>query len=196
MPPRVPRSPSGSGAPQAPTALGRLRGWGNRKVSKPAPSAAPTARSGQAAKAQISQDRQGTIHSARWQRLALSWLLLALVLVPALGRLHQVLHAKPLLAPVAGVVVAGDSAAARQPSALSAAHQSLTWLLAPHAPAECVLLDQLALGVALPTTMPLPPAVPPAHPVAETAQRSPPARPVAHFWARGPPAAWGVAAAA
>ncbi|MDP3230416.1 MAG: hypothetical protein Q8N13_20930 [Acidovorax sp.] len=162
----------------------------------------------------------GTAHSQRhfWAQAALVWLLLALVVVPTLGRLHQVLHANALpgaptaqatvfalqaaqgLAPQLGdalssLPTAPGEAATAQPvhahnhATDDHAHSLLDLLLAHHAPVDCLLLDQLALGDALhcaPTALV-------ALVLAQTpvAQRpaSAAARHVAFFHARGPPAA-------
>lgn len=141
------------------------------------------------------------------------WLLLALVLVPTLGRLHQVIHAPALqvhaLSPSAGFADAGDNPSQSQNVAASAtpdtptaqaddpaashnhpahAHNLLDVLLAHHAPVDCLLLDQLALGDALhsaPAALatPVPAQAPLVHPAATAAVRH-----VALFQARGPPA--------
>ena len=146
-----------------------------------------------------------------WAQAALVWLLLALVVVPTVGRLHQVIHAPALqvhaLSPSAGFADPGDShsqniagpAAAGTPTAQADdpaaghnhpahAHNLLDVLLAHHAPVDCLLLDQLALGDALhsaPAALatPVPAQAPLVHPAATAA-----ARHVALFQARGPPA--------
>ena len=153
-----------------------------------------------------------------WRRLrarhgpaqaALAWLLLALAVVPTLGRLHEVVHASALELAHVGHPHAhgqGSQAAALQvaaslgaPSAAPGAREDkpggqpagLLALLAgdSHTPADCLLLDQLALGDALHAD---PPALPPSLVVA-----APPAVQVAGQWAvhvalfhaRGPPRA-------
>jgi len=148
-----------------------------------------------------------------WAQAALAWLLLALVVVPTLGRLHQVLHAPALqvhaLSPSAALAGAGDNQsqshnvvgpeAAGRPTARADdpaaghnhpahAHNLLDVLLAHHAPVDCLLLDQLALGDALnsaPAALatPVPAQAPLVHPAATAA-----ARHIALFQARGPPA--------
>ncbi|MES2926598.1 MAG: hypothetical protein V4843_07275 [Pseudomonadota bacterium] len=152
--------------------------------------------------------------TALWRRLrqqlpaqaALAWLLLALVVVPTLGRLHQVEHAGALEQMRAGHALQGAQQAtvrhglsavslaeAATPAAASPetghAHGLLSLLLAPHAPVDCLLLDQLALGDALhsaPQALPAP--VPAQAPPVQHAGRST-APHVALFQARGPPTA-------
>lgn len=117
-------------------------------------------------------------------RLVLAWLLLALVLAPLLGRMHQVLHA-----------VGGNTATAHLPheavplpvvgqQALDALHA----LFAGHGNADCQVLDQQTLvgaaaGLA-PTLVQACPQLPPARMPAST----PGAREAKAFHARGPPA--------
>lgn len=124
---------------------------------------------------------------AALRRVAVWALLLALVLAPALGRWHQVLHATPAPAVVAlhDDGVAGGSVqatpAAYAPSLLAA-------LFSGHAPIDCLLLDQLALDIALPCSAPvLPEAAPAVAPSAPAPERMA-VRHVALFQARGPPA--------
>jgi hypothetical protein len=147
--------------------------------------------------------------AALWRRLrqqlpaqaALAWLLLALVVVPTLGRLHQVEHAGALEQMRAGHAVQADahhrlaaaSLAADEDAAPSTeadhTHGLLSLLLAPHAAVDCLLLDQLALGDALHSApQALPTLVPAQAPPVQHAGRS--AAPhVALFQARGPPTA-------
>ena len=125
------------------------------------------------------------------------WLLLALVLVPALGRLHQVVHAPALpnhalTAPAPLAMATASQAGAPTAAAghvAAHAHGLLDALLAPHAPVDCLLLDQLALGDALHSaSLALPAAVP---------AQAPPSLHAGHhatqhaapFQARGPPRA-------
>ena len=131
------------------------------------------------------------------RRVALAWLLLALVVVPTLGRLHQVVHGGALDQAHAGLLAAPsslpgqpawDPAPTAQPAAAPGHSLWLPYLLAHHAPVDCLLLDQLALGDALhsaPTALaaPAPAQAPLVHPAATAA-----ARHVALFQARGPPA--------
>jgi hypothetical protein len=138
------------------------------------------------------------------------WLLLALVVVPALGRLHQVMHAKLPQGVQAGPIgrggptlqEAGHSPPPSSPRGTQASaptqarghdhgHQQalLGLLLADHAPVDCLLLDQLALGDALhsaPTALatPVPAQAGLAHPATRHGVRH-----VALYQARGPPAA-------
>lgn len=146
--------------------------------------------------------------------MALAWLLLALVAVPTLGRLHQVAHGGALDRAHAGLALAQGGAWAGASAVSSASapststpvdaaaqatgsgdnpvhnHGPAQWLpllLAGHAPVDCLLLDQLALGDSLHSApVALPPAVPaqalPAHHAGRTA-----AAHVALFQARGPP---------
>ena len=151
--------------------------------------------------------------AALWRRLrqqlpaqaARAWLLLALVVVPTLGRLHQVEHAGALEQMRAGHAVqaaqqadahhrlAAASLAADEDAATSTqadhTHGLLSLLLAPHAAVDCLLLDQLALGDAVHSA---PLALPETAPT--QAQPYPPAGRTtlphtALFLARGPPAA-------
>lgn len=117
-----------------------------------------------------------------WAQLALAWLVLALVAAPSLGRLHQVVHGDAL-----DRVHAHSNTKAATDAEHS--HGLLAQLLAGHAPADCLLLDQLALGDALHSA---PLALPEATPA--LAQPHPPAGRTtlphtALFMARGPPAA-------
>jgi hypothetical protein len=91
-----------------------------------------------------------------WNAAWLAWLLLALVLVPALGRVHQALHSTAhLTVPVGGVVHAvGDVPQAQAHTHARAqglpapvASKALVALVPTHASgADCLLLDQLALA--------------------------------------------------
>ena len=113
-----------------------------------------------------------------WARLALAWLLLALVAVPTVGRLHQVAHAGALEQARAGHAAASDSHAGL-----------LQQLMGSHTPVDCLLLDQLALGDAAPAAaLALPALAPPQAPPAPRAGYAL-ARQAAPFQARGPPAA-------
>lgn len=146
---------------------------------------------------------------ALWRRLrqqlpaqaALAWLLLALVVVPTLGRLHQVEHAGALEQMRAGHAVQADahhrlaaaSPAADEDAATSTeadhTHGLLPRILVPHAAVDCLLLDQLALGDALHSApQALPTLVPAQAPPVQHAGRSAAAH-VALFQARGPPTA-------
>ena len=138
---------------------------------------------------------------------ALAWLLLALVVVPTLGRLHQVEHAGALeqmraghavqRAPHGGAHPEGAAAFLAEDEGAASAEAGraqglpglLSLLLAPHTSVDCLLLDQLALGDALQSApSALPTLVPAQAPPAQHAGRS--AAPhVALFQARGPPTA-------
>jgi len=116
---------------------------------------------------------------------ALAWLVLALVAAPTLGRLHQVVHADALERIQAGRLVAG----AESPPAPSSVGGLLLQLVGSHSSADCLLLDQLALGDALHSAPPaLPPAMPVQAPLPPHAGRAT-APHVALFQARGPPRA-------
>jgi len=138
---------------------------------------------------------------------ALAWLLLALVVVPTLGRLHQVEHAGALeqmraghavqRAPHGGAHPGGAAAFLAEDEGAASAEADraqglpglLSLLLAPHTSVDCLLFDQLALGDALQSApSALPTLVPAQAPPAQHAGRS--AAPhVALFQARGPPTA-------
>lgn len=141
---------------------------------------------------------------------ALVWLLLALVVAPTLGRLHQVTHGSTLDRVHAGQLLLALqaptqaqglglpmparpptlAAAPAQPAGAAPASPGLFDLLAGHhSAADCLLLDQLALGDALVSI----PMVVPA-PVLAQAPPAPPAdrvgvRHITLFHARGPPVA-------
>ncbi|WP_369642446.1 hypothetical protein [Acidovorax sp. A79] len=124
-------------------------------------------------------------------RLALAWLLLALVAVPTLGRLHQVVHGGALDRVHAGQALSSAaSAASIAPGAAPSASGHgllLPLLLGHHAPVDCLVLDQLALGDALHSApLALPHAVPAQAPSTDPAGRVAVAH-VALFQARGPP---------
>ncbi|QIL80279.1 hypothetical protein G7047_10475 [Diaphorobacter sp. HDW4A] len=114
------------------------------------------------------------------------WLMLALVLSPALGLVHKVVHGSGLPAPLAIEVVAQFTQSAGE-AAAPQSQEGLHGLFGAHTKSECVLLDQIALGHALmahalPVAQPLPAALPvadvPAPPLGQHA---------APFRARGPP---------
>ena len=117
-----------------------------------------------------------------WAHLALVWLVLALVAAPTLGRLHQVLHGDALDR-VQAHAHATDTASADH------RHGQLAQLVAGHAPTDCLLLDQLALGDALHSApLALPEAAPTqAQPCLPAGRATLPH--TALFLARGPPAA-------
>lgn len=113
-------------------------------------------------------------------RLALWWLVLALVLAPTLGRMHQVVHAPAL----GGAVAHTHAAAEPAGDAVDAPHA----LFSGHAGSDCQLLDQQLLGGApLTLALALPPALPDAAPVAQASLPAG-ARWLSPFQARGPPA--------
>ena len=136
--------------------------------------------------------------SAVVRRVALAWLLLALVVVPTLGRLHQVVHGGALDQAHAGLLAAPsslpgqtawDPAPTAQPAAAPGHSLWLPYLLAHHAPVDCLLLDQLALGDALHAApLALPAADAPLPPGVHAAGRASTPH-IALFHARGPPVA-------
>lgn len=133
------------------------------------------------------------------QRVALVWLLMALVVVPTLGRLHQVVHGGALDQAHAGLLAASSSLPTQQ-AAVSVVSAEAVWpaatpdhglwlsyVLAHHAPVDCLLLDQLALGDALQgAPLALPAAQAPLSPPAHAAGRANTPH-IALFHARGPP---------
>ncbi len=152
---------------------------------------------------------------AHMVHMALAWLLLALVAVPTLGRLHQVAHGGALDRVHAGQALAQGGAlagasivsSASAPSVSTPAdvaaraigpgdshhghdHGPAQWLpllLAGHAPIDCLLLDQLALGDTLHSA---PVALSPAVPAQALPTRHAGLTAAAHvalFQARGPP---------
>jgi len=112
-------------------------------------------------------------------RLALAWLLLALVLAPALGRMHQVLH----LPGAAGSV----QAQAHQHGAGGRVLDTLHALFAGHGDAGCQVLDQQTLvGAALGQAQ-APVQAQPQLPPAATPAAAPGQRRASPFHARAPP---------
>lgn len=110
------------------------------------------------------------------QRLGMCWLLLALVVAPALGLVHQVAHGAGARSDVQAVQTTASHA-------VDAIHK----LFSAHTKAECVLLDQIALGHALvakplPLLQMLPAAIPVVDVSAGVAEQH-----AAPFRARGPP---------
>lgn len=159
----------------------------------------------------------GVGHHPGWAQAALVWLLLALVLVPTLGRLHQVIHANTLpgartVQTVATAQAARDAqvvallqrnALLPQPAIADVApeaqpghahsgdpiHSSLLdRLVDHHTPVDCLLLDQLALGDALHSAIVALATPVPAQALLAHRPASAAARHVALFQARGPPA--------
>ena len=130
-----------------------------------------------------------------WQMFWLACLLLALALVPTLGRVHQALHSGDHRAAlIHGFVHAGHTADAAHPHANAQAAPAAAALIESLLPAhnsglDCLLLDQLALADGL-----LAPA--PGLPVAPSTHHAPVGL-VQHGWvlhralfqARAPPAA-------
>lgn len=132
--------------------------------------------------------------------LALWWLLLCLVLAPTLGQLHHVAHggvagqrhtagvgheAHGGPRPHAGH--AHGKAAALVGADTAASATLLGGLVPGHAPADCLLLDQLALGDALHLATAALPAVAPLAAASFRCAISGPAQPLALFQARAPP---------
>ncbi|MBS0391131.1 MAG: hypothetical protein KGM60_14120 [Comamonadaceae bacterium] len=115
------------------------------------------------------------------RRLALAWLLLALVLAPTLGRMHQVLH----LPGGGGIAQAAAHAHGSGQQALDTLHA----LFAGHGDAGCQVLDQQTLVGAAPGQAPaLVQALPQLPPVGAPAP-APGTGGVAPFQARAPPPA-------
>ncbi|WP_228529985.1 hypothetical protein [Diaphorobacter caeni] len=125
------------------------------------------------------------------RRLGMCWLMLALVLSPALGLVHKVVHGSGVPAPlaiqaVAQLAQAGDAATVESAS-VQPAQDGVHGLFGAHTKAECVLLDQIALGHALMAqALPLAQPLPAAPPVADISA-PPPGQHAAPFHARGPP---------
>ena len=107
------------------------------------------------------------------RRLALAWLVLALVLAPALGQMHRVLHLP---------VALGLAQPAGHDHGLGA-------LFGGHSPADCQLLDQLHHGGAAVAESSLPLAPPDGQQVASPAAQPLRAAPPLPFQARAPPLA-------
>lgn len=131
---------------------------------------------------------------AQW---ALVWLVLALVIAPTLGRLHQVGHAQVLQQVHAGHQATGlhdapggiAHAAGSPAQAHSPALDLVSHLLGSHGAADCLLLDQLALGDALTGALVPFTAPPPAQATGLHRAIRHTAPHVALFQARGPPTA-------
>lgn len=143
------------------SALGAKLRYANRPMPRP-----PNPQAIRQAAAQLSR------------RLSLAWLLLALVLAPTLGRMHQVLHL-----PGTG----GAHAAAHSHGAGRQALDTLHALFAGHGGAGCQVLDQqtlvgAALGQAPAPAQALPQLAPVATPVVAPGTRS-----AVPFHARAPP---------
>ncbi|SEA58173.1 hypothetical protein [Acidovorax soli] len=124
-------------------------------------------------------------------RAALVWLLLALVIAPTVGRLHEVAHGGR-----SNTVHAGPAPqAAAHHGGVAGAHAAdtgtglLQALWGDHAAPDCLLLDQLALGDALHSAPMALPAVVPVQ--ARLAYHPEPVllRWFTPFQARGPPVA-------
>ena len=104
-----------------------------------------------------------------WRMFWLACLLLALALVPTLGRVHQALHSSDLRAmPIHGLAHAGHAADSAHPHASAQAAPAAAALIAALLPAhisglDCLLLDQLALADGLLASAPGLPAVPSTH---------------------------------
>jgi len=116
----------------------------------------------------------------RARRCALGWLLLALVLAPALGRMHQIVH---------GLGTGGAQATAHTSAHGSAgrALDTLHALFAGHGSADCQVLDQQTLGGPAPAPLlALAHAAPQPAPAAPLAAAPAPRR-AAPFQARAPP---------
>ncbi len=123
-------------------------------------------------------------------RAALWWLALCLLVAPALGRMHQVLHGpafrvQAMAAPAAGA----QEQHAGFASEASPAHGTVEALFGSHTGSTCDLLDLLLFGAFLlpaPWLLPVRDLVPPPQtpPLASAS-----ARVLRRFLARAPPAA-------
>ncbi|WP_343590381.1 hypothetical protein [Paracidovorax wautersii] len=91
-------------------------------------------------------------HAALW------WLALCLLLAPALGHLHNVLHGPAFRAAAAATALqAPDEASLTVGEAGDHAHDTVARLFDGHSGKSCDLLDPLLFGVfLLPALMPLP----------------------------------------
>ena len=107
--------------------------------------------------------------SRAWHVVWLACLLLALALVPTLGRVHQALHSGDHRAvPIHGLAHAGHAADSAHPHAIAQAAPAAAALIESLLPAhtsglDCLLLDQLALADGLLASAPGLPAVPGTH---------------------------------
>lgn len=129
------------------------------------------------------------LNAAAPRQWAVLWaLVLAMLLAPALGRVHQVLHPAALPGPAAQMLGSG---AAAKPGAAgdSAAGHWLLALFAGHDHKECLLLDQLSAWAGPPAAAPQLPAALPQEPPAQVHVRIAGGGSAAYFDARAPPAA-------
>ncbi|MNH34208.1 hypothetical protein D3C79_947860 [compost metagenome] len=114
-----------------------------------------------------------------------------MLLSPALGRIHQVLHAPALQGGAAQIAA---SAALEAPAAADpdASEHGLLALFAGHNHSDCLLLDQLSAWAGPPAAGPLLPPALPQEPAARLRPRPVAAGSAAAFEARAPPAAAGL----
>jgi len=104
-----------------------------------------------------------------WNAAWLAWLLLALVLVPTLGRVHQALHSGDHRAvPIHGLAHTGPAGDAAHPHARAQAAPAAAALIESLLPAhtsglDCLQLDQLALADGLLASAPGLPVAPSTH---------------------------------
>lgn len=130
--------------------------------------------------------------AARPQPAAL-WLLwglvLAMLLAPALGRLHQVLHPPALLGAAAPAMGQADAAADAGKDCTDAPGHWLLALFAGHDHKDCLLLDQLSAWAGPPAAGPQLPAALPQEPPAQAGRRIVLAGSASSFDARAPPLA-------
>lgn len=136
------------------------------------------------------------LNPAAPRQLAALWaLVLAMLLAPALGRVHQVLHPPSLPGLAAHVVATGFSAdpavADTGATGDSAPGHWLLALFAGHGHKDCLLLDQLNAWAGPPAAGPSLPAALPQEPPAQVQVRIVPGGSAAYFDARAPPAAAG-----
>lgn len=124
------------------------------------------------------------LNAAAPRQWAVLWaLVLAMLLAPALGRVHQVLH--PAALPGAAAQMVGSGAAADP----GASGHWLLALFAGHEHKDCLLLDQLSAWAGPPAAGPQLPAAMPQEPPAQVHARIVAGGSAAYFDARAPPAA-------
>lgn len=132
------------------------------------------------------------LNPAAPRQLAALWaLVLAMLLAPALGRVHQVLHPPALPGGAAHMV---GTALSADPAAADPGNAPGHWLLAlfaGHGHKDCLLLDQLSAWAGPPAAGPSLPAALPQEPPAQVQVRIVAGGSAAYFEARAPPAAAG-----
>lgn len=122
------------------------------------------------------------------RRLAYAGLLLALVLAPLLGRLHQLAHAGQGRVAIALASTAIDAGA--EPTASISAQDSIGFLESlfhEHGSSDCLLLDMLSAGDGLVDALPVLSAIAPGSVLARLQTECCFCQHVSQFQARGPP---------